>query len=202
MGRFDLSKGDRFNLAKSAGLENIEVELGWGPGADLDASAFLLNDEGMIGDDADFVFYGSENREKPFSRDEFGNKNNWKKQTAPMSADGSVKGSIDDRGGSSSNSETMYVDLTKVGGKVVEIAFCCTVFDEGKTFGDVVAPYISIVNGDTGDELCRYDLKENFSTQTAVVAGSLICDENGEWNFEAQGKAYDGGLQALIDIYA
>ena len=39
MGRFNLNKGDRFNLDKF-GLSQIKVELGWKSGADLDASAF------------------------------------------------------------------------------------------------------------------------------------------------------------------
>lgn len=200
MGRFDLGKGDRFDLKKSEGLSKIKIELGWESGADLDLSAFLTGDDGMIQDDADFVFYGSKNREKPFSREEFGNQNNWKKKTRPMSADGSVMGSIDDLKGG--NGEEMYVDLDKVGGKISEIVFCSTVFTDGKTFGDVVAPYIAIYNDDTGDELCRYNLNESFSSETAVVAGSLIVDENGEWQFEAQGQSYNGGMQALIDIYA
>ena len=56
MGRFDLGKGDRFDLSKSEGLSKIKIELGWESGADLDLSAFLTGDDGMIQDDADFVF--------------------------------------------------------------------------------------------------------------------------------------------------
>lgn len=52
------------------------------------------------------------------------------------------------------------------------------------------------------EELCRYNLNENFSQETAVVAGSLLCDENGDWNFQATGQGYMGGMQGLIDIYA
>lgn len=200
MGRFDLSKGDRFDLKKSEGLSKLEVVLGWASGADLDASAFLLGNDGLIGNDADFVFYGSKNREKPFSRDEHGNQNNWKKMTRPMSADGSVMGSLDDRDGG--EGELMTVDLSKVGPKVCEIAFCVTVYDEGKTFGDVVDPYITIINAETGDELCRYDLKEQFTNQTAVVAGYLLVDDSGEWQFEARSEAYEGGLEALINVFA
>ena len=200
MGRFDLSKGERFDLGKSEGLSKIKVELGWASGADLDLCAFLVGEDGMIQDDADFVFYGSKLREKPFSREEFGNQNNWKKNTRPMSADGSVLGSIDDLNGG--DGEKMTVDLYKVGGNISEIVFCSTVFTEGKSFGDVVDPYIAIYNDENGDELCRYNLKESFSSETAVVAGSLILDENGEWQFEAQGQGYNGGMQALIDIYA
>ena len=200
MGRFDLAKGDRFDLGKSEGLSMISVQLGWDSGADLDLCAFLLGNEGIIENDADFVFYGSKNREKPFSRQEFGNQNAWKKQTRPMSADGSVLGSIDDLKGG--NGELMTVDLGKVGPNISEIAFCATVFTEGKTFEDVVNPFISIVNDETGDELCRYDLKEEFSGVTAVVAGSLRVDDEGEWQFEALGDGYNDGMQGLIDIYA
>ena len=201
MGRFELNKGDRFSLDKSSGLSKIKVELGWVEGADLDACAFLVGSDGVIEDDADFVFYGSKNREQPFSRELHGNQNNWKKQTRPMSADGSVLGSIDDLKGGTG--EEMYVDLDKVGGNISEIYFCTTVFTEGKTFADVVAPFISISNVETGDELCCYNLKEQFTAgETAVVAGKLVVDDNGEWQFEALGEGYEGGMQALIDIYA
>jgi tellurium resistance protein TerD len=208
MGRFNLNKGDRFNLDKDSGLSQIKVELGWKSGADLDASAFVLNKDGVIGDDADFVFYNSEHRSEPFERDKYGNKRVWKSKTHPMSADGSVMGSIDDLGdddeGEDANEE-MHVDLDKVDGKVTEIVFCVTIYhgdNQGITFGKVRDPYISIIDEDNDKELCRYELKENFSNETAVVAGSLICDEDGNWSFEAQGKGFDGGMQTLIDIYA
>ncbi len=100
MGRFNISKGERFKIAKSEGLSKIKVNLNWGSDADLDASTFLCGDEGVILDDAGFVFYNSENREKPFDRAEYGNKKNWMKLVRPMSGDGSVLGSLDDRAGS------------------------------------------------------------------------------------------------------
>ncbi len=210
MARFNLNKGERFKLDKDSGLNLIQVDLGWKSGADLDASAFLLGEDGVIMDDADFVFYNSENRNKPFNKSEFGNKKNWKGQTCPMSKDGSVTGSIDDLGNGDEEEdedagETMHVDLSKVNPKITEIVFIVTIYhgdEEGTTFGKVREPFISITNEETGDELCRFDLKDKFSSETAVVAGSLICDENGDWSFEAQGKGYEGGMQTLIDIYA
>ena len=96
----------------------------------------------------------------------------------------------------------MHVDLDKVNPKVTEIVFCVTIYGDGVTFGSVRNPYISILNEENGEELCRYDLKENFSTETAVVAGSLLCNEDGDWNFQAVGQGYTGGMQGLIDIYA
>ena len=207
---FNLNKGQTFRLEKDSGLSNIKVTLGWKAGADLDACAFLLGEDGVITDNADFVFYNSENREKKFSREEFKNKKNWRALTRPMSADGSVLGSLDDLGeegdeGEDDASEEMTINLDKVGANITEIIFCVTIYhgeEEGVSFGKVRDPYIAIEDEDAGEELCRYNLKESFSTETAVVAGSLIVDEEGEWKFKAEGQGYNGGMQALIDIYA
>ena len=59
MARFQIEKGERFSLNKSEGLEKVQIDLNWKSGADLDASAFLIGEDGLIGDDADFVFYNS-----------------------------------------------------------------------------------------------------------------------------------------------
>jgi stress response protein SCP2 len=209
MARFNLNKGDRFKLKKSEGLDKIQVNLSWKSGADLDACAFLVGKDGVIEEDADFVFYNSENRSEPFSREKFGNKKRWRSETVPMSADGSVKGAVDDPGDSDDEGddagEEMHVELNKVNAKIQEILFCVTIYhgdESGTTFGKVRDPYISVVNEDTDDELCRYNLKENFAKETAVVAGSLVCDEDGDWSFKAIGKGYEGGMQTLIDLYA
>lgn len=209
MGRFNLSKGQSFNLSKETGLSKIKVELGWKAGADLDACAFLLGASGTISNDADFVYYNSENREFPFDRATFLNKKNWRAQTRPMSADGSVLGSLDDLGdeddGGDDSSEEMHVDLDKVNPNITEIVFCVTIYNgdtSGTTFGSVRNPYIAIINEEDGEELCRYNLNEKFSSETAVVAGSLLCNEDGDWNFQAIGQGYTGGMQGLIDVYA
>ena len=221
MARFNLNKGERFVLKKSEGLTNLTVELGWivpkkyigkDDAPDPDACTFLLGEDGIIMNDEDFVFYNSDNREEPFSREKFGNKRNWRDETFPISKDGSVKGPHDDRGNAEDSddsdetgegNEEITVDLSKVNHKVTELVFCATMYNFDKySFGDVEGLYISVKNDDNGDELCRYALNEKFRSETAVVAGSLVCDEEGEWSFVAQGKGYDGGMQTLIDIYA
>lgn len=209
MARFNLNKGERFSLKKSAGLEKIAVELTWKSGADLDASAFLLGEDGVIVDDADFVFYNSANRTEPFDRQKFGNKKKWMAATAPISFDLSVKGAIDDLGEGDEESEdageTMYVDLDKVRPEVTEIVFCVTIYrdaDDNVTFKDVRDPQIVISNDADGEELCAFNLSQEFSSETAVVAGALKLNAEGEWEFEAIGKGYNGGLQTLVDLYA
>lgn len=153
MGRFNLSKGERFKIAKSEGLSKIKVVLDWNSDADLDASTFLCGDEGVILDDAGFVFYNSENREKPFDRAVFGNKRKWMAETRPMSSDGAVLGSLDDRNGGSG--EQIDVDLDKVDPNVCEIVLVVSIHDEGMTFGDVKDAFISVVNAVNDEELCR-----------------------------------------------
>lgn len=206
--KFDLTKGEKFSLGKGDELTAIQVDLNWKCGADLDASAFLLNDDGVIPEDADFVYYKSNTRSEPYDRQKFGSKKNWRDNTVPVSYDGSVVGSADDLGeedadGGDDAGETMHVNLSKVRPEITEIVFCVTIYDEkdNTTFRDVRDAQIVITNEETGEELCAYNLKERFSTETAVVAGSLVLNEDGDWEFEAIGKGYDGGLQTLVDMY-
>ena len=200
MGRFNLSKGERFKIAKSEGLSKIKVVLDWNSDAYLDASTFLCGDEGVILDDAGFVFYNSENREKPFDRAVFGNKRKWMAETRPMSSDGAVLGSLDDRNGGSG--EQIDVDLDKVDPNVCEIVFVVSIHDEGMTFGDVKDAFISVVNAVNDEELCRYELNEAFTEETALSVAKLVVNEDGDWEFEAVGVGHVGGLETLIDIYA
>lgn len=199
--KFDLHKGEKFSLGKGDELSKIRVDLNWNSGADLDATAFLLNEDGVLCDDADFVYYKSNNRSEEYDRKKFGSKKNWRDNTVPVSKDGSVVGSADDLDGG--EGETMHVDLSKVRPEISEITFCVSIYDEdGKTtFKDVLNPQIVITDEESGEELCSYDLKENFSSETAVVAGALVLNEDGDWEFEAVGKGYDGGLETLVDMY-
>lgn len=207
MGRFDLNKGERFTFSKSEGLSQIQVDLTWKSGADLDASAFLLSEDGVITENADFVYYNSNFRSEPYNLAKFGSKKNWRNETVPMSSDGSVLGSADDAGddedGNDEAGETMHVDLDKIRPEIREIVFCVTIYDEdGKTsFKNVREPRVVITDENSGEELCNYNLKEKFSTETAVVVGALVLNDEGEWEFEAMGNGYDGGLQTLVDMY-
>lgn len=95
------------------------------------------------------------------------------------------------------------MNLDKVRPEITEIVFCVTIHNAGDaTFKDVKDAKITITNADTDEELCSYALNEKFKTETAVVAGSLVLNDDGEWEFEAVGKGYDGGLQTLVDMYA
>lgn len=194
---FNLDKGQTFNLSKDAGLDNIRVELRWNGDADLDVEAFLLDDGGTITRPEDFVFYNSECREVPFDKAVHGNKRRWMAAVPPMSADGAVKGSLDVREG---GLEVMHLNLMKVDPDISEIDITASIH-EGGTFKDVANASIAIIDEDADKELCRYELNEDFTNETTLVAGAFIVNEDGDWSFKAVGNAYEGGLQALVNLF-
>lgn len=181
----NLSKGQRIDV----GLTNVGVGLGWDPNEstgydfDLDASAFMLGEDKKLPVDEFFVFYNN-----------------------PVSPDGAVKSSGDDRTGRNSNKgddETLTVDLAKVDKRITEILFTATIHEADirrQNFGQVHNSYIRIYDANTHEDIARYDLDEDFSTETAVEFGRLYL-RNGAWRFEALGNGARGGLQALVDKY-
>lgn len=179
----NLEKGQRISMDK--GLSLVGVELGWNPNEgtgfdfDLDASAFMLGENGQIPQQEFFVFYGD--------------------QKAP---DSSVESTGDDLIGG--EGETLNVDLTKVSSQIKEIIFTATIYkaeERRQNFGQVRNSYIRIYDAKTNTEIARYDLDEDFSVETAVEFGRLY-RHNGEWKFEAIGNGNKGGLQALVNKYA
>jgi tellurium resistance protein TerD len=56
--------------------------------------------------------------------------------------------------------------------------------------------FIRVVNQAGETEITRYDLSEDFSTETALIFGEVY--RNGtEWKFKAVGQGFAGGLAAL-----
>ena len=197
----NLVKGQRVEI----GLSKLIVEMGWKvnpnaqPPYDLDASTFLLRANGEIGVEEDFVFYGScKTIETPEGK-------------RPISNDGSVLGSVDDLGDDEDNTgegnEEIEVDLSKTNPLVDQIIFTASIYwvkgtpSEKYNFGQVRNAYILIKNAVSGEEICRYDLDEDFSTEKGVEFGRLY-RRNGAWKFEAVGTPYADGLEPICRKYA
>lgn len=204
MCRFNLKKldgGEKFRLSKSLGLDNIRVELTWQKG-DLDAQAWLLNLDGIIVNDEGFVFYNSANRTEKFDRTKFGNKKNWLESTRPMSADGAVLGPKDELKG---GIETINLCLSRIAPEVQEVAISATVYipndDNVETFGEVENAKITVIDEESGEALCFYELSRDYQSEDAIVAARFLINDEGEWEFEAMGSGYNGGLQTLVDMY-
>ena len=183
-----LQKGGNISLSKQdANLQRILVGLGWDPRStdgqqfDLDASAFLLTSGGKVRGDHDFIFYNQ-----------------------LRSVDGSVEHTGDNRDGQGEgDDEVIKINLTQVPAEVERIAVSVTI-DQAEqrrqNFGQVGGAFIRIVNEDSGQELTRYDLGEDFSTETAVIFGEVY-RHGGEWKFRAVGQGYTGGLGPLARNY-
>ena len=185
----NLSKGQKVSLTKdNPGLKNVVVGVGWdinqfdtGGDFDLDGSAFLLGDNGKVTSQSDFVFYGQKDHPS-----------------------GAVHHMGDNRtGAGDGDDEQIRIDLSLVPGNVSKIAFVVTIYDADarhQNFGQVNNSYIRIFNEETGEELLRYDLGEDFSIETAAIFGELY--KNGaEWKFNAIGSGYQGGLAAICANY-
>lgn len=184
-----LQKGQKVSLTKNnPGLSKVVVGLGWdvnafdtGSAFDLDASAFVLTDSGKVAKSEDFVFYGN--------------------KTHPSGA--VVHQGDNQTGAGDGDDEQIKIELTKIPAEYTKIAFTATIYDADvrrQNFGQVNNAYIRIYNEETGEEMLRYDLGEDFSIETAVVFGELY--KNGdEWKFNAIGCGYQGGLAALCNSY-
>ncbi len=180
----NLQKGQRVAL----GLKHLTVGLGWDPAEsgqdfDLDASACLLNENKKVPAEEFFLYYNN-----------------------PQSSDGACKSTGDDRTGGNSkdgDDEQIIVDLTKLSSQIQSIVFTASIYEADvrrQNFGQVQNSYIRIFNTDTGEELCKYELCEDFSIETAVEFGRLYL-HNGEWKFEATGIGHKDGLQGIVNKY-
>jgi tellurium resistance protein TerD len=163
---------------------NIRIGLGWdtykydgGADFDLDSVAFLLGESGKARSDSDLVFY-----------------NNLRHSS------GAVEHMGDNRTGEGEgDDEVIQVNLSKLPADVAKIVFTVTIDDaeaRSQNFGMVSNAFIRVVNDDSGAELIRYDLDEDYSVETAVVVAELYRHGN-EWKFNAIGSGFAGGLSAL-----
>jgi tellurium resistance protein TerD len=180
-----LAKGGNVSLSKSApSLRHVLLGLGWkvratdGDDFDLDASAFLLRENGIVGKDEDFIFYGN------------------------LKSDcGSVRHTGDERVGGSDDGddEVIEIDLENVPSNISRIAITVTIHEayiRHQNFGQVSNAFIRVANLDTNDEIVRFDLTEDYSMETAMIFGEIYRN-GGEWKFKAVGQGYSGGLEAM-----
>jgi len=183
-----LAKGGNISLSKEEpGLTKILIGLGWdtrstdGADFDLDASAFLLGENGRVRSDADFIFYNQ-----------------------LRSADGSVEHTGDNRTGEGDgDDEALKVDLTRLPADIQRIAIAATIHDaeaRRQNFGMVQNAFIRIVDDTSQREITRYDLAEDYSVETALIFGEVY-RHGTDWKFRAVGQGYKGGLGPLARDY-
>lgn len=183
-----LKKGGNVSLSRNApNLAHILVGLGWdaretaGDDFDLDASIFMVQENGKVRADDDFVFYNQ-----------------------LVSRCRSVEHTGDSRSGAGDgDDEALKVNLPQVPSQVHRLVVCVTIHDaEGRkqNFGMVRNAFMRIVNSDNDAEIARFDLSEDYSTETAMIFGEIY-RHSGEWKFRAVGQGFTGGLDAMCRTF-
>lgn len=177
----NLQKGQKVDLTKgNAGLRRVMVGLGWDAAQptgffgvrqediDCDAIAFLLNADGQIGSRSDVVFF-----------------NNLRHMSGCVLHQGDNL-----TGAGEGDDEQIMVDLANLPPQYERIVILVSIYkatDRHQHFGMIQNAFIRLVDADRNNELCIYNLSENYSGMTALVFGELY-RYKGEWKFNAVGQ--------------
>lgn len=196
----NLVKGQKVELRKENGgeLRRVVVGLGWdeaqksGGGLfsrllggaqqdiDCDASAFVCQN-GKLASNGDVVY--------------FGNLTHSSRAVQHMGDNLTGAGEGDD--------EQITVDLQALPSVYDRIIFVVNIYQakqRGQHFGMIRNAFIRICD-DSGKEMCRYNLSENYDQMTAMVFGELY-RHNGAWKFNAIGQpTTDNSVGELANRY-
>lgn len=184
-----LKKGNRADLTKTnPSLKKLLIGLGWdtnkydgGFNFDLDAAAFLLGANGKVTKETDFIFYNN-----------------------PVHDSESVEHLGDNlTGAGDGDDEQIHIDLSKIPNNIAKVAFTVTIHEaeeRSQNFGQVSNAFIRIVDETSGKEIIRYDLGEDFFSETAIVVAEIYRYKS-EWKFNAVGAGFSGGLAALCNNF-
>lgn len=188
---FQLKREERVNLTRlDPTLRRLMIGIGWdvvgfeSEPPDLDVSIFLVDKNEKTRVDEDFIFY-----------------NNLK------SPDGAVEHMGDNRtGAGDGDDENIRIDLEKVPYEVFRVFFVISIYEaelKKQSFRSVRNCFLRIVNDETGIELMRFNLDQEFVDQpntTAVNVGFL--ERSGpNWFFEGLGRMTEGGLKEIATDY-
>lgn len=182
----NLVKGQKVELRKSDGgsLHRVVVGLGWDevpqkkgffgfggsePEAiDCDASAFLLTNGKLVSRE-DTVYYANLSH-----------------------ISGSVRHMGDNlTGAGDGDDEQITVDLDRIPAACDRIVFVVNIYCASRRnqhFGMIQNAFIRIFDADTNQEICKYNLSENYDGMTAMIFGEMYRN-NGAWKFNAIGQA-------------
>jgi len=191
-----LQKGQKVSLSKdNAGLSRILIGLGWDEvqrkkkglfapkpqEIDCDASALLLS-SGRLAGKEDVVFFG----------------NLQHKSGAVLHMGDNLTGAGD------GDDEQIVVDLSRVPQQYDRIVIVVNIYQamqRKQHFGLIQNAFIRICDGETNQELCKYNLSENYEGMTAMVFGELYLYK-GQWKFNAVGQATrDNSVSELADRF-
>lgn len=190
-----LQKGQKVSLTKeSAGLSRVVVGLGWdevkrakgfslfkSASIDCDATAFLLQN-GKLSNKCDIVYFGNLRHKS-----------------------GTVQHLGDNlTGEGDGDDEQIIVDLDQIPAEYDRIVVVVNIYRAVKRkqhFGMIENAFIRLVDARNNQEICKYNLTDDYSDMTAMVFGEIY-RHNEEWKFNAIGQGTkDADIDALAKRY-
>ncbi len=203
-----LVKGDKVNLSKEVEvLANVTVGLGWdmaerGSNIDCDSSVFVLSacnnveKKGLLG-----LFKKSEEKERIKSSDDiiyYGHLSH-RNGCIKHRGDNLVGGT-----GKRNDDEQIAINLKNMPEDVKRLVVVVNIYasrSRHQHFGMIKNCYARIADDGTGKEICRFNLTDDYSGDTALILGELYRDGD-EWGFEAVGKGtHDSSIESLAERY-
>ncbi len=176
-------KGQEIDITKNnPGLKKIKITLGWNLNEkekrkyDFDSSVFLCNEQGKAISNKHFVFYN--NRYDP---------------------SGAVTHLGDNKTGEEGEEEIIIL-LEKIPIEVSKLVFAVSIHEgekKNQNFGQVESSCLKILDGENNEELIRFDLKNEFSSETGIIIGEM-CKKNEEWKFKTKGLGFPEGLKGIV----
>ncbi len=183
-----LSKGQGISLSKEAPtMKKVRIGLGWdarqtdGAAYDLDATAFLLGENGQVTEQPGLVGY----------------------MKTTGGADSVTYHGDNQTGAGEGDDEMLTVDLSGVPANINKVAFTVTIHEaaqRNQNFGGIENSFIRAVNDETDVELARFDLREDFDMETAMIMGELY-RHGDDWKFRAIGQGFASGLNGLCEKF-
>lgn len=190
----NLRKGERISLSSESNRVNgIIVGLGWdiarydgiavskkNADIDCDSSAILCGYDNIAFDVICFGKKRAENDSIVYARD---------------SRTGMGDG----------DDEKIYVNFTKLPSNIGKIVVGVNIYDaraKRQHFGMIDNAYVRVLNWKTGEELCRYNLTDNYSNMTGIIVAEIVRSGSG-WDFVPSGKAVAEAsrIQSLVRLY-
>lgn len=201
----NLQKGQKVSLVKGgAGLKKVMVGLGWDEAQPQAKGLFGLfaAKPADIDCDASVILCGADGKVVSRKVEEccvyFNNRN--------YSGGAIVHQGDNLTGGGDGDDEQIMVDLTRIPAAVDKLVFVVNIYDanvRNQDFGMIRNAFIRIVDTASREEICRFNLSENYTGMTGMIVGEIY-RHGSEWKFNAigQGVRNASRLSNLIEMYA
>ena len=198
----NLKKGQKIDLTKAdAGLRSVMVGLGWDE-APQRGGFFGLNKPKPIDCDASVILCGADGKVV--------DRNDIKKSCVYFGNLRHESGAIVHQGDNltgagEGDDEQIMVDLSRIPANIDRLVFVVNIYDaqaRDQHFGMIRNAFIRLVNRANGEEICRFNLSEDYNGMTGLVVGEIY-RRNGEWKFNAIGQPVRDAsrLMSLVNLY-